>query len=292
MRKLTSVAAWSVTLGLVFCQPVSGQQPYPPDIQDAAVVTFKEVKGVALRAWIFTPDGHQASDSRPAMVFFFGGGWRAGSPSHFERQARVLQSRGMVAVLADYRVLNRHGTKIGDAVEDAKSAIRWVRAHAGEWGIDPTRIGAAGGSSGGHLAAATATLPGFEAVAEDAGISSAPNALFLFNPALVIASVEGVWDPGDRLQDRVARPPVDLSPFHHVDSDTPRTVIVHGTADETVPFGTAAAYCARMTQVGGDCRLVPYEDAGHGFFNGDPYYEQTLHELVQFLERQGWLGGR
>ena len=55
---------------------------------------------------------------------------------------------------------------------------------------------------------------------------------------------------------------------------------------------SAYPYCERMTQVGADCRLAPYEDAGHGFFKRDPYYEQTLHELVQFLERQGWLEER
>ncbi len=294
MRILTAATAWLLALSLVLGLSVSGQGPpaYPPDISGAELVTFKTVDGVGLRAWILTPEGHQASDSRPAIVFFFGGGWVAGNPSHFERQARALQARGVVTILADYRVFSRHQTRAVSAVEDAKSAIRWVRAHAAERGIDPTRIGAAGGSSGGHLAAATATLPGFEAAAEDAAISSAPDALVLFNPSVVIAPVEGVFALPPTLQERLGAPPSDLSPFHHVDGDSPPTLIVHGTADELVPYATAEAYCNRVTHLGGQCQLVAYEGAGHGFFSRNPYYDETLGEMTKFLEGLGWIHGQ
>ena len=168
-------------LALVLPGAALAQGPaYPPDIPDARVETFKTVDGVELNAWILVPEGHRASDARPAMVFFFGGGWVRGTPSHFEPQARRLTELGMVAVLADYRVLDRHGTRPAAAVEDAKSAIRWVRGHAAELGIDPARIGAAGGSSGGHLAASTGTLPGLDAPGEDTSISSVPDAMVLF----------------------------------------------------------------------------------------------------------------
>ena len=268
--------------------PAVGQD-YPPKIPDAAVETFKTVDGVELKAWILVPEGHQASDARPAVVFFFGGGWTTGSPDHFERQARALRSRGVVAVLADYRVFDRHGTTAASAVEDAKSAIRWVRQHADELGVDPDRLGAAGGSSGGHLAAATATLPGFDGSEEDLSISSAPNALFLFNPVVVAAAVEGLWEPSELLQARMGELVLDLSPFHHLDSESPPTLIVHGTADELVPVATAVAYCDRVAERGGECEVVPYEGAGHGFFNRAPHYELTLQEMLRRIESLGWI---
>ena len=264
-------------------------QDYPPDISDAVLEVYKTVNGVDLNAWVFFPDGHRRTDSKPAMVFFFGGGWVGGNPAQFERQARALSSRGMVAILADYRVLNRHGARPSSGVEDAKSAVMWVRQHARELGVDPDRIGAAGGSSGGHLAAATATLPGFDGGQEGRSLSAKPNALLLFNPVVVVAPVEGRFDPSARLRERMSGPLLDLSPFHHVGDDAPPTLIVHGTEDDSVPFDTVALYCEHVTRMGGVCEVVPYEGAGHGFFNSSPYYELTLQESIRFLESIDWI---
>ena len=279
---------WALLLPLL-CPWSAGAQNYPPTIGDAVVETFKTVDRTDLNVWIFFPDGHTPADSRPAMVFFFGGGWLQGSPAQFQRQARELRSHGMVTVLADYRVLNRHGSRASSGVEDAKSAIRWVRSHARDLGIDPNRIGAAGGSSGGHLAAATATLPRFDNLDEDLSVSSKPNALVLFNPVVIVAPVDGVWDTPDEMRERMDGPLTDLSPFHHVQDDVPPTLVVHGTADERVPFPTVVAYCERVAEVGGQCEVVPYEGAGHGFFNGDPYYEPTLQQALRFLSSIGWI---
>lgn len=268
--------------------PASGQG-YPPTIAGATVRTYKTVKDVELKAWILVPDGHQATDSRPAMVFFFGGGWVSGSPAQFERQAQALRSRGMVAVLADYRVLNRHNTKPASAVEDAKSAIRWVRRHAGELGVDPNRIGAAGGSAGGHLAATTATLPSFDASGEDLSVSSVPNALVLFNPVVIVAPVEGRFSLQEGLRARMAAPLVDLSPYHHLRAGLPPTLIMHGANDELVPVATVVAYCERAVELGNACEAVTYDGAGHGFFNNSPYFEPTLQKMLQSLATLGWI---
>ena len=93
----------------------------------------------------------------------------------------------MVTILADYRVLNRHGTDARIAISDAKSAIRWVRENASALGIDPTRIAASGGSAGGHLAAATSVVSGFDSRQDNLEVSSKPNALALFNPVLQLS---------------------------------------------------------------------------------------------------------
>lgn len=170
------------------------QSNYPPHMPEARVETYKSVEGTDLKIWIFEPDGHKASDSRPAIVFFFGGGWRQGTPGQFRHQAKHLAARGMVAMAADYRVLNRQGVKGHKCVQDAKSAIRWARANAKRLGIDPNRLAAGGGSAGGHLAASTATLPDHDDPSGDKSISSRPDALALFNPGMVLASVPGKFE--------------------------------------------------------------------------------------------------
>jgi acetyl esterase len=254
---------------------------------------YKTVGEVSLRLWIISPGPHRAADNRaigtrPAMVFFFGGGWLSGSPVQFERQARVLSTRGMVSILVDYRVLGRHGTMAEVAVEDAKSAIRWVRQNAHRLGIDPARIGAAGGSAGGHLAAA-ALVPGFDAANEDTQVSCAPDALVLFNPALMIAPVAGVFEPPASLDSRIGVEFTRICPYYNLAAPLPPTLIMHGTGDLIVPIATVQMYCERANSLGGACTLVPYEGAPHTFFNADPYYAETLANMVDFLEQLGWL---
>jgi dienelactone hydrolase len=88
----------------------------------------------------------------------------------------------MVAMSAEYRVKSRNNTSPRECLKDGKSAIRWIRQHALELGIDPNRLSAGGGSAGGQVAAATGTTQGFEEEGENLNISSSPNALVLFNP--------------------------------------------------------------------------------------------------------------
>ena len=167
---------------------VTGQpRTYPPDISGARVETYKTVGDTVLKLWIFTPEGHSENDNRPAIVFFFGGGWYGGSPSHFEQHCEYLSTRGMIAIAAYYRVKSRHDVTVDTCVADAKSAMRWVRSHASRLGIDPDRIAAGGGSAGGHLAAASAILPGLDDPADDKSVSAKPNALIFFNPVVVLA---------------------------------------------------------------------------------------------------------
>src|SRR6478752_473806 len=95
------------------------------------------------------PPGWKATDKRPAIVFFFGGGWTKGSPTQFKPQAEYFAKRGLVCGRADYRVRGKDGVTPDKCVEDALSAMRWVRGHAAQLGTDPDRIVAAGGSAGG-----------------------------------------------------------------------------------------------------------------------------------------------
>jgi len=273
---------------------------YPPKLDGANVEVYKTIGDVKLNIYIFTPVDHKSTDRRPAIVFFFGGGWRSGSPVQFQEHCRYLASRGMVAMTADYRVSSRHKTKAIKCVTDGKSAVRWIRANAERLGIDPDRIASGGGSAGGHVAACTGTIDGMDEPGENMSISSKPNAMVLFNPAVVLAPVEGM-KPVDKermaaLEKRFGVEPSKLSPFHNVTSGAPSTIIFHGTGDTTVPFATAQLFTDRMTGKGNLCRLVPFEGRPHGFFNygrGDGKdYIATARAMDEFLAEQGFLKGK
>jgi acetyl esterase/lipase len=273
---------------------------YPPVLPGAKVEVYKTAGDVKLNMNIYFPDDHQPGDKRAAVVFFFGGGWRGGSPTQFQRHCQYLASRGMVAMAADYRVSSRHKTKAVKCVADAKSAVRWIRANAERLGVDPDRVAAGGGSAGGHLAACTGTVPDLEEPGEDTTISSVPNALALFNPALVLAPVDGESplrpDRVPNLKERLGTDPEKISPYHHVRKGNPPAIIFHGTADTTVPFKTAELFAEAMTKAGNRCKLVAFDGEGHGFFNygrGDgTAYVDTVRAMDQFFIELGFLEGK
>jgi len=283
----------------LFLFPMSAwsARDYPPEIPDSRVEIYKSVDGVDLRVWIFEPTDHQASDRRAAIVFFFGGGWNGGSPAQFEQQARYLAARGMVAIMADYRVKSRNGTLANIAVMDAKAAIRWVRVNAAQLGVDPDRIAASGGSAGGHLAAATAMLPGHDINNADRAVSATPNAMILYNPVLITAAIEDYPDLSaeklEKLEHRLGAEPESMSPYHNVKAGLPPSIIFHGKDDPTVPYQSVELFTEEMKSAGNRCELVGYEDQRHGFFNygrGDNWaYTDTMRRTDEFLVSLGWL---
>ena len=125
-------------------------------------VVYKEIKNAKLKLHVFEPKGHKGSDRRPAIVFFFGGGWVGGTPGQFYPHCTYLASRGMVAFAAEYRVKSRHNVTPYECVTDGKSAVRWIRANAETLGIDKDRLAAGGGSAGAHVAACTGTIDGLD----------------------------------------------------------------------------------------------------------------------------------
>lgn len=247
------------------------------------IITYKQIGDVELTLHIFNPPAHGAADKTPAIVFFFGGGWVSGTPSHFYKQSEYLASRGMVAICADYRTKNKYQTTPKECVKDGKSAIRWVRAHAAELRIDPDKIAAGGGSAGGHIAAATALVDQFNEEGEDTSVSCCPNALVLFNP---------VFDngPDGYGYDRVQEYWQEFSPMNNIDEDAPPTLVMLGTSDKLVPVATAEKFKALMEAAGVRCDLHLYEGQPHGFFNNSKYYE-TLLDADKFLTSLGYLQG-
>ena len=263
---------------------------HPPVIEGTKSETYRKIGDTELKVWVFDQAPKQTAP-RPAIVFFFGGGWTGGSPTQFEPQSRHLAARGMVAIVADYRVKTRQDAKPADCVSDAKACVRWVRANAARLGIDPARIAVAGGSAGGHLAASVATLPGLDDAKDDKSVSCLPNALVLYNPGTVMAPFPGVDLKGfgaglDKA--RFGCEPTEISPIHHVKKGTPPTIIFHGKADTTVPYSTVEKFTEVMKAAGNRCELVGYEGQPHGFFNKAKYAE-TLAATDAFLVSLGYL---
>lgn len=254
------------------------------------LLVYKTVGDVELKLHVFEPPERDAKESSPAIVFFFGGGWVSGTPKQFYHQCEHFASRGMVAISAEYRVKNRHGTTPFECVADGKSAIRWIRANAARLGINPNKVVAGGGSAGGHVAACTGVIEGLDEKNEDPNISSKPNALVLFNPAVDLVELS----KNKRLSDRFNNREEELSPLQHVKKGAPPCIIFHGTADRTVPFESVERFAATMKKAGNVCRLVPFEGKGHGFFNygrdkDNSSFKRTIREADRFLTSLGYL---
>jgi len=248
---------------------------------------YKTVNSTALNLYIYKPLDFDASEIYNCVVFFHGGGWNNGSPKAFRRQSMYLASRGMIAISVEYRLKNTHGTTPQDAVEDAKSAIRFVRQHANELNIDPNTITAGGSSAGGHLAASCALLPKFDSQNEDLAVSSLPNALILLNPVVDLG-------PGNYAHKRFGDRYIDLSPTDNIVEGAPPSIILVGTKDRIVPVKMVQSFKEKMEAVGSRCDLVLYEDQAHAFFAKKPikYFIETTDEIDKFLVSLGFLNGK
>lgn len=251
-------------------------------------VIYKSVSGVDLRADVFEPHDRRDDSLCPAIVFFHGGGWSGGTPAQFHEHCKHLASRGMLAISAQYRLLGSTAGSPFDCVADGKSALRWVRLQASEFGVDPDRVAAGGGSAGGHVAACAGLIEGLDEEGEDATTSSRPDCLVLFNP--VIDTTASGWQRGAQLLGEQAE---QLSPTHHVVRGAPPCLVFHGTEDTTVPFENAERLQRLMDEAGNTCELVGFEGQGHGFFNcgrdDGTSYEKTLRATDAFLVRRGFL---
>jgi acetyl esterase/lipase len=173
-------------------------------------------------------------------------------------------------------------------VQDAKSAMRWVRAKAKEFGIDPNRIASAGGSAGGHLAAFVGTVEGGDAATDDLTVSPKSNAMLLFNP--VYDNGPGGWGTA-RVGDRYP----EFSPAHNLSEDDPPSIVFLGSQDDLVPVSTAERFRDRCIALGVDSELHVYEGQGHGFFNHgrdqNKWYRKTVIAADRFLAGSGWIRG-
>ena len=250
-------------------------------------LVYKKANDRELHLYVEKPAAWKPSDQRAAIVFFFGGGWVGGKATQFQRQSEYFAQQGMVGIRVEYRVI-AGGDKGPPVVccQDAKSAMRWVRAHAAELGIAPQRIAAAGGSAGGHLAAFTSMVAGVDDPGDDLKVSPKANALVLFNPVFDNGP-DGGWGTG-RVKDRYK----EFSPAHNITAACPPTVVFLGGKDALISTTVLDRFKANMTAAGVRCDTHIYPGQPHGFFNRDPYQTATLVEADKFLTSLGWLSDK
>ncbi len=258
------------------------------DTIDYEKIIYKKIDTIQLEVRVFSPPQKDSTNTYPAMIFFSGGGWYKCNMTQFEPHAKYFAERGIVCVLVEYRVWSSHRASIFDCIADAKSSIRYIKENAEKFKIDRNKIIAVGGSSGGHLAAATAMTEGYDDPNDDLSVSSKPNALILFNPVIDLgpsdAEVYG-WI-GEKYKD--------LSPLHNIKPETPPTIMFYGTEDGGISMEASAYFCAAMKAVGSRCDLFLYEGQKHGFFNykrSEFYFNKTTLEADRFLISLGYLDG-
>jgi acetyl esterase/lipase len=245
----------------------------------------------------FQPAGSKSSEAHPAALWIHGGGWTGGTCDSFFPMARYTATRGAASFVVEYRLAKTNGAvTVADCVADCKSAVRYLRGHAAELGLDPHRIAVLGESAGGHLAACVGTLDGFNDPADDLKISARPDALVLYDPLTKFEA--------SNFEKLFANAPVadktnfmhDLSPALHVRAGQPPAICIHGLVDAAVSPDNSRQFAAAMKQAGNRCDLVLLPETPHAFLI--PNYKCSEAVVVnalliadKFLVSLGYLSG-
>ena len=255
-------------------------------------ILYKSIDNIDLYLYVYRPENFDTSKIYNCIVFFHGGAWNTQNIKQFQKQSIYFASRGMIAFIVEYRVTSIHDSTPFQSVEDAKSAIRYIRLNSKFLSLNPEKIAVSGGSAGGHLAAASANISKYDNTNENLMISSKPNLLILFNP--ILDTTPDAWGYGSfmrRVGNKITDNPYEISPIHHISKKTPPTIILTGTNDNLVPVIKINEYKNIMTANNVRCDVVFYKDAEHGFFNRGEDFIDTVYKSDLFLKSYGYLSG-
>jgi acetyl esterase/lipase len=217
-----------------------------------------------------------ASGKIPCIVVVHGGGWRSGDKARFAHIAGALAEQGFAAACIGYRLLPE--VEFPAPILDCKAAVRWVRAHAAQHGLDPDRIGAIGGSAGGHLVAMLGTsdaVAALEGNGGNAGVSSRVQAV------VAMATPADMTRMGDR-QNLNADLAKLISPVTQVSKNAAPVLLLHGTKDALVPMAQSELLIEKYRQAGAKAELVKIDGGVHAFWNG-AHFDQTMQLAVKFF---------
>jgi len=260
----------------------------PPGVEFNDTVPFATVEGKSLNLELARPK-EKGKQPRPAVVFIHGGGWASADRTNGTPLILMLAKNGFVAVSIDYRLSGVAGFPA--QLEDSKCAVRFLRAHAAEYNIDPERIGVMGGSAGGHLAALVAMTAGdaslegtggwpefsskVSAVADLYGVSDLPG---LVEARKLPANVEKLMR-GTLAEKREQY--LQASPINLVKPGLPPFYLAHGDKDETVPYEQSVQLEKKLKEAGVEVSLRPMTGMGHGSVATIPDY--VLKDIVEFF---------
>ncbi len=270
----------------------------PADVLPAGVIATENLvyatpAGTPLALDLYRPS---ADGPHPAVLVIHGGGWDTGSREMERPFAKRLAAQGFVAVPVSYR-LGEAG-RFPAALHDLKAAVRWLRAHAVESGIDPARIGAVGGSAGGQLAALLGASKGSAALEGDPGNLSASS---LVQAVVDIDGLADFTDPALVAQ-QVAKPSAPTrflggafaergdtwraaSPITHVGPAAAPTLFLNSTAPSPLlPGREEMAKKLRSLGIGAEVAAVP--DSPHPFWLLQPWFDQAVAETAAWLHRE------
>jgi acetyl esterase/lipase len=228
----------------------------------------------------------------PAVLCIHGGGFRAGKRDSYDGLCKKLAARGYVAATVTYRLAPKH--PFPAAVYDTKAAVRWLRAHAAEYHIDPARIGVTGGSAGGHLAQFLAVTAGVQQFEGDLGNSDQPSAVQcvvnVYGPSDFTKSYGKSVDAAEVLPlflggnlEQARRRHILASPLYWVTPEAAPTLCIHGTEDKYVAHEQAEWIVERLKAAEVEAELLTLAGAGHGFKGSDQ--EKAEQAMFAFFER-------
>lgn len=256
--------------------------------QPDRIFVYRTTPQGELKMHMYLPKNWKAADKRPAILFFHGGGWSAGKASQFYSRAGYFAGRGLVTLSAEYRVRDPHGVTPEKCHTDARSAMRYVRSHAAELGVDPERIVAAGSSAGANLAMSLAILSAYDDPADDLTVSCRPQAIVAYAPCTDVSGKAGRWR-GTPDEARGKELAMSLSLLHHVTNGCPPTIILQGTADVYLP--KTREFVKKSLACGNKVELYTAPDMPHSFHSEPPWFQTTTIAVDRFLGSLGYLDG-
>lgn len=247
-------------------------------------VVFGTGGGRDLRCDIYEPP--PAVKNGIGVLLVHGGGWSQGDRSQLRGYGVLLGRRGYTCIASEYRLT---GESLWPAqIEDVKAALRYVRAHAAELGIDPERIVISGNSAGGHLslvAAGTNGMAEFEGGGGNPGIASTVAAAISFYPPTGLDRRD--WGGLPALFGKGAPAEVlrGASPLSYATANFPPTLLIHGNADEVVPAGEATAMYEALHAAGVPVELHMFANQPHGFDADPKLGRECANIMLSFLDR-------
>jgi len=290
MRRIPVVVLTSLLLSCGGESPTEAPLDLSFEVLDA--ITYATYGEEELLLDLFLPTG--APGPFPAVVFIHGGHWHAGDRKETLLQARHLASKGFVGASIEHRFYPKH--VFPAALHDAKAAVRWLRANADTYHIDPSHIGIIGAGSGGHLAALVGTTNGITAFEGEGnrGFSSEVQAVAVFNPALDLVGLQHGEDRyvvecldfflGARYEDNPALWE-HASPISHVTGASAPFLILHGTLDDVFPFDHSVRMKDALIQAGVYAEIFSAEGVAEPIWAMDQWIAPANKAIEDFFVR-------
>jgi acetyl esterase/lipase len=255
-----------------------------PRLQAAEVIVEKDIvygTGGTKQLKLNLARPEQAGGLLPGLIFIHGGGWRGGDRSMYDGEIQNAARHGYVAAAIAYRLTDpddsgKARNPFPAQIEDVKCAIRWLRANAEKYHVDPNRIGVTGGSAGGHLsllAGVTGRSNQFEGNGGNPGVSSQVQAVVNYFGPTDLPKLHATSKHAAGVVEVLLNGPPEkspelyktASPVTYVSKDAPPILTIHGTADPVVPVDQATEFDAAMKKAGGSHEMLLLDGEQHGF---------------------------